>query len=300
MAALNRQLTVQRDGAGSSPARDLLALGKPTITLTTLITCAAGFALARAGSPALVLLCALGGTGLVVASANAFNMVLERDSDARMARTRQRPLPAGRLSPALATAAAALMGVAGVGLLAAAVNGLTAWLALASLIAYAFVYTPLKRYTPLALVIGAVPGAMPPLLGWTAATDRLDAPGLALFLVLFVWQIPHFLAIAIRCRADYAQAGIRAVTVVHGEESARLQAMVYSTVLIPVSLLFPLLGVAGPLYGATAALLGVGMLAISVQSFRTGAPLWDKRLFFASLVYLPVLMFALALDVTLL
>ena len=280
--------------------RDLLALTKPTITLTALVTCAGGYVLASVPVEATVMVAALVGTALAVASANAFNMLLERDSDGRMARTRHRPLPAGRLTAASAAVEAVVLGVAGVAVLAAVVNGLTAALAMASIVVYAFVYTPLKRRTPWALLVGALPGAAPPLLGWTAATGRLEAPGLALFGVLFLWQIPHFLAIALRRREEYAGAGIMAMTVVYGPELARRYAAATSGLLIPASLTLPLLGAAGWLYAGVALALGTWMLALSGVAVRARQPApWDRRLFVASLAYLPLLMLAVGADMLL-
>lgn len=277
--------------------RDICALTKPSITVTAVVTCAGGFVLATERPGAVVLAATLAGTALVVSSANAFNMLLERDSDGRMSRTRERPLPAGRMSARTAAAEAVVLGVAGVAVLAGIVNALTAGVALASIVAYAFVYTPLKRVTPWALLVGAVPGAAPPLLGWTAATGGLEAPGLALFLVLFVWQLPHFFAIALRRREEYADAGIRAVTVVYGPEVARRYALVSSALLIPASLTLPLLSAAGWTYAGVALALGAWMVCVSTAALRADQPArWERRLFVASLAYLPVLMLGLAAD----
>lgn len=279
--------------------RDLLALGKPTITATAVVTAMAGFVLGG-GVAGLALAAVLVGTASVVASANAFNMVLERRSDALMRRTRGRPLPAGRLSTRAATVAATLSGVGGLVLLGVGTNALTAALAAAALAGYAFVYTPLKRVTPAALVVGAIPGAAPPLLGWTGATGRIGSEGVILFLILFLWQIPHFLAIAIRCREDYARGGIRAVSVVRGDDVARRLALAYASLLLPVSLLLWGAGAAGDAYGIVAAALGMGMVLVAVQALRSATPQWDGRLFFTSLVYLPALMLALVVDTVLL
>lgn len=291
-------LARRRAGAVAAvQVRDICVLTKPSITVTAVVTCAGGFVLATERPGAVVLAATLAGTALVVSSANAFNMLLERDSDGRMSRTRERPLPAGRMSARTAAAEAVVLGVAGVALLAGIVNALTAGVALASIVAYAFVYTPLKRVTPWALLVGAVPGAAPPLLGWTAATGGLEAPGLALFLVLFVWQLPHFFAIALRRREEYADAGIRAVTVVYGPEVARRYALVSSALLIPASLTLPLLSGAGWTYAGVALALGGWMVCVSTAALRADQPArWERRLFVASLAYLPVLMLGLAAD----
>jgi protoheme IX farnesyltransferase len=181
--------------------------------------------------------------------------------------------------------------------LTALVNPLTALLGGFALLSYVLVYTPLKRRTPLALIIGAVPGAMPPLMGWTAAQGALEGPGLALFLILLVWQIPHFLAISLYNKGDYARAGIKVVPVVRGDRNAKLQAVAYATALIPVSLMLVPMGVAGVLYGVVAMALGVWFLAVGVQGLRPEMGVkWARGFFRVSLVYLPGLVLGLVLD----
>jgi protoheme IX farnesyltransferase len=242
--------------------------------------------------------CAMLGTAACVGGANAFNMWLERDADARMSRTRRRPLPAGRLHPDKAVRFAWLLAVVGVAVLAIGTNLLTAVLGALAIASYVLVYTPLKYRTPLALVIGAVPGAAPPLLGWTAATDRIDAPALVLFAILLVWQLPHFLAIALYRQDDYAKAGIKVVPVVRGVPIAKIQAVAWSMVLVPLSLLLVPLGVAGNTYMLVAFLLGSAFLgwAFTGLDDRAGVR-WARGFFLASLVYLPALTIALVLDV---
>src|SRR5580692_10692883 len=194
--------------------RDLARLTKPRITLIVIATCAAGMAIAPVRIPALVALLALAGTTLIVASANVLNMWWERDTDGLMARTRNRPLPAGRLPPDVALVYGLALGASSIPMLMA-VNALTAALGVLALATYVLAYTPLKRHTSLALLVGAIPGAMPPLMGWTSATGSLvaaSAPrmgGLLLFLLLFVWQLPHFIAIALFRAEDYARAGLK-------------------------------------------------------------------------------------------
>jgi protoheme IX farnesyltransferase len=186
--------------------RDLVALTKPRITTLVLLTGAAGACLAPAHVPMARLLLSLVGTALIVASANALNMWWEREVDGLMSRTRGRPLPAGRMSPDLALAFGLALGVVSVPMLFL-VNVATGLLGLVSLVSYVAVYTPLKRHTHLALLVGAVPGAMPPLMGWTTVTGAIGLGGALLFAVLFLWQLPHFAAISIFRKDDYARAG---------------------------------------------------------------------------------------------
>ena len=283
-----------------SPARDFLALTKPGIVRMCLIMTAGGLWLAPDPAAWWVWLAALIGSGLAVASANAFNMIAEREGDKLMRRTRNRPVASGRLGVSASTAFAAALGVAAMVVLGLGTNALTTVLAAFALLSYWLVYTPLKRVTPLALVIGAVPGAVPPLLGWTAVTGSLDLPGAVLFGILLVWQMPHFLAISIFRKPDYAAAGIRCVPVVRGETVAKIQAVVWAAILIPVSLALTPLGVTGELYAVIAAVAGLVFLGFSLEGLRVRddqAQLrWARRLFGLSLVYLPVVTLALVVD----
>jgi len=278
---------------GAAPViRDLVALTKPTITASSVMMAGGGLLLAdRPVAPATASALLIG-TGLAVASANALNMWVERASDGLMRRTRRRPLPAGRLAPRWALGFGVALGAAGVALLLAAVNPLTAALGLGALVAYVAVYTPLKRRTHQALLVGALPGAMPPLMGWTAATGRIELPGLALFAVLFLWQLPHFIAIAIRAGDDYARAGIRTIAAVRGDRAARAQAIAYAAGLLPTSALLVPLGVAGAVYLCGALLLGGWFLALAALPSRS----WSNRLFRGSLIYLPALILLLVAD----
>ncbi len=240
------------------------------------------------------------GAGLTVGSANAFNMWWERASDARMSRTRHRPLPAGRLSPVVACWFAWVLGVLGLTLLWVGANPTTAIVGAVAMVLYVLVYTPLKYRTPLALVIGAIPGAAPPLIGWTAATASIDAPGVTLALILLVWQIPHFLAIALYRKHEYARAGIRCAPVVRGDAIAKIQAALWATLLIPISMMPTPLGLTGSLYCSWALVLSTAFCAWSFTGLRNDAgPRWARGLFLASLVYLPLLTLALAIDVVL-
>lgn len=279
---------------------DLVALTKPSITRMCLLTTAGGLVLAPGEISFGTGLGALVGSALAVGGANAGNMWWEREPDARMSRTRRRPLPAGRLRPNVALAFSAALCVAAVVVLATFVNLLTAALAGAAIGLYVFLYTPLKYRTPTALVIGAVPGAAPPLLGWTAVTDSIDPGGLVLFGILLVWQVPHFLAIALYRKHEYARAGIRVTPLVHGDAITKIQATAWALLLVPLSLMLVPLGVAGGLYLTCALLLGMVFAGWAFTGLdRQAGVRWARGYFVASLVYLPALTAALALDVVL-
>ncbi|HEY0136800.1 MAG TPA: heme o synthase [Nannocystis sp.] len=259
--------------------------------------CSPGFAVAFAG---------VVGASLAVAGASALNMWLERAKDPLMARTKTRPLalPLAKrqLSPGTALGFAVTLCVTAIAVLWLFTNPLTAMLAAWAIVGYALVYTPLKYRTPLALVIGAVPGAAPPLLGWTAVTGDIDAGGLALFAILLVWQMPHFLAITLFRESDFARAGIQCVPVVRGSLVTRIQSVLWSIVLVPISLLPTVIGLTGYLYGAVALALSLAFLACActgMQVFGSKADelRWARRFFFASLLYLPALIAALVVDV---
>jgi protoheme IX farnesyltransferase len=276
---------------------DLIELLKPTILLLNVMMAGIGMWLAPVHPHWSVWLWALVGTSLVVGSANALNMVLERDVDGLMTRTRNRPLPDGRLPVPVATAYGLSIGILGTALLAYLVNPLTAILGSIALVIYVLVYTPLKRRTTLALIVGAVPGAAPPLMGWTAATGDIALPGLALFGILLVWQIPHFLAIALYRKADYERAGIRIVPVVRGDNVAKFQTLAYATAMVPLCLLLVPLGAAGWVYGVGSLLVSLWFVWVCVRGYRSvPTAKWARTVFLASLVYLPALGAALMLD----
>ncbi|MBI2565422.1 MAG: protoheme IX farnesyltransferase [Candidatus Schekmanbacteria bacterium] len=279
---------------------DILSLAKPRIAGLAVFMAAAGMALGPHRPGPLTALATLAGTALAAGGASALNMYLERESDRLMFRTRHRPLPAGRVPPRFALAFGAALALGSVTVLALAVNPLTALLGAVAITFYAFLYTPLKRRTPYALHVGTVPGAMPPLIGWTAASGALGGPGLVLFAIMLLWQVPHFMAIAIYCRADYGRAGIRCYPVERGIHAAIRHAILYAGLLVPVSLIMVPLGVAGWFYATAATVLGVGFAAAAATAFeRLGATGWAKRLFHASLIYLPALSVALLIDVSL-
>ncbi len=263
--------------------RDYLELAKPRITTLVVFTCASGLWLAPGRLPARTVLLTLVGTVLIVAAANVLNMYLERDSDALMKRTMNRPLPAGRVDPQVALRFGLALAAVSVPLLTFAVGPLPGLLASVALVSYVLLYTPLKRYTAAALLVGAVPGAIPPLIGWTAATERLDLPGVLLFAVMFLWQVPHFLAITLFRREEYARAGL----VVQpnepgGDREARR--------IVP-------LGIGRGFYFATALLSGLLFLGYGIRGLRADAgERWARNEFLFSLAYLTVLFAVLMVD----
>ena len=297
-------VTAAETGAVSRAGfRTYVELAKPRITFMVLVTTAAGFLLgqgvqAAGGGPSLALLFhVLAGTGLVASSASALNQVLERELDGKMRRTAARPLPSGRLDPDRALAFAVALGVAGLVWLAAAVNLLTAVLGAVTLAAYVFVYTPMKRVSSLSTVVGAAPGAMPPVMGWAAVTGELGPGAWALFGILFFWQLPHFLAIAWMYRSDYAAAGFPMLPVVEpdGASTAR-QSILWSAALIPLSLLPSALGLTGAVYAVGAVALGLGYLAASITFGRDRTGLAGRRLLLVSVVYLPGILGVMLAD----
>jgi protoheme IX farnesyltransferase len=288
------QAVIERDL--SETLRDVVSLAKPRITLMVLITTAGGLAMAGGVQLHTALLTLLG-TALVVGSANTLNCWLERDSDRLMTRTMNRPLPARRLSPATALYFGLVLGGIAIPLLTFGVNRLTGLLAAIALVSYVGIYTPLKQVTPAALLIGSVPGALPPLIGWTAVTGRLEWAGIALFGVMFFWQLPHFIAIAIFRQEEYTRAGIKVLPAVRGLRVAKVHAVVHSLFLVATTVALVPLHVAGVPYLVVALLLGGGMIALAVRGFANESDTrWARQLFFASLIYLPLLFSALALD----
>ena len=277
---------------------DLVVITKPRIVLMVMLTVAAGFWMASpTGQSSFLLFTLLLGTALVAAGTNALNQVAERDLDALMHRTRARPLPAGRLSPTVAALLAWLAGVTGIGFLAVTVNLLTAILAAITLLSYVFVYTPLKRHSSTSTLIGAVPGALPIVGGWTAATGSLAFEAWALFWIMFLWQLPHFLALGWLYREDYARARFKMLS--SGDTDGRLTfvyASLYAAALVPVSLAPTLLGITGGFYFFGAALLSTGFFVISGAAAKNSSALNARRLFRSSLAYLPLLFLLMAVN----
>lgn len=276
---------------------DYLRLTKPRITALVVLTAAAGFYMGSAGGLDLVAFAhAMLGVALVASGTSGVNQVIERDIDALMVRTRNRPLPAGRVSTIPAAIFSGVLAAAGIAYLGLATNGLTAALALATVVSYDFLYTPLKRIHSSSTIVGAVPGALPALGGWTAATGTLGAGGWALFGILFVWQLPHFFTLAWILRKDYEAAGIRTLSVGDdGARQTRLQTLWFTVLLLPVSLTPFFLGLAGWFYCATAAGLGGVFLWLAVR-FWGEADRHARQVFKYSVIYLPLLLIVLALD----
>lgn len=283
----------------SAPApADVLALVKPRIMAMSLLTAGAGLALAPAPVGAGLAAFALVGTALLVGAANTLNMYLERDVDCLMARTKTRPLPGRRMAPNVALGFGVAQAFAAVPLLTFGVNPLTGFIGVLALHAYVMLYTPLKRQTTAATLIGAFPGAAPALMGWTAATGAVSAAGLAVFGVLLIWQIPHFHAIALFRRKDYERAGLKILPVEAGDRATSRAIAVYTAIQVALSIALVPLGVAGSAYLVTALVLGLAYLGYTVVGLAPGAatPRWARNVFIASIVYLPLLYGVLVLD----
>jgi len=278
-------------------AADYVELVKPNIVGLILVTVAAGFYVGSAGTLHLMLLVhTLVGSALVAAGSNALNQILERNIDARMRRTKTRPLPSGRLRGSESTVFAWVMGVVGVAYLAAFTNWTVAVLAAATLASYVFVYTPLKRVTSLNTLVGAVPGALPIVGGWAAAHQSLGLRAWVLFAILFFWQLPHFLALAWIYREDYERAGLRMLSVTRGAGATFRQALLYAAALLPVSLLPTVLDTTGWVYFAGALVGGLWLIWSTASVAVDRTPAKARRLFVATVVYLPVVMGLMVVD----
>jgi len=277
---------------------DFVTLTKPRLNFLVLITTLGGMYIAAPdGVPIARLLHALVGTALVAGGASALNQAWEHETDRMMRRTRLRPIPGGRLRAADGTWFGTLLSAAGLIELTWKVNPLTAAVAAATLVSYVFVYTPLKRRSPLSTLVGAVPGALPPVIGWAAATGTISMPAVVLFGIVFLWQMPHFLAIAWLYRDDYRHAGIPLLPVLEpdGRRTGQ-QALLYAVALWPVSLLPAAVHIAGAPYSGVAALLGLGLIALSARFARQRTTGTARKLFLYSIIYLPLLWGALVVD----
>ena len=280
--------------------RDIASLAKPRITLMVVITAAGGMFLAPSSIALGTALVMLLTTAAVVAGANSLNCWLERDSDRFMRRTMDRPLPAGRMEPKVAMVFGASLGLLSVPALTLLVNPMTGALGALALVSYVAVYTPMKQKSSIALLVGAIPGALPPLMGWTAATGTIDAPGLVLFGILFFWQVPHFLAISIYRQSEYEKAGLKTLPSERGLDASKRQAFLYTGALVVCTILLYLFRVAGPIYLGASIVLGAVFLVQSARGFgieeRPAVDAWAKKLFITSLIYLTVLFAALIVD----
>jgi heme o synthase len=276
---------------------DLVSLTKPRLSSLVLCTLAGGMWLAPGELSVGKWLGTLLGTAGTVGAANALNCWLERDRDRLMARTRRRPLPAGRMEPAVALTFGIGLAVCSLPVLALGSNLLTASLGLLALVSYVGAYTPLKPRSAGAMLVGAIPGALPPLMGWTAVTGRAGAGGLVLFGILFAWQMPHFLAIALFREDEYRSAGVRAMPLVYGDRATRGWMLGWTLVLVPMSLLLVPLGMAGTPYFVAAVLLGAAFLALVGRGVLLGeGKAWARQVFLFSLIYLAGLFGALLLS----
>lgn len=277
---------------------DLFVFTKVRVNALVVATTAGGYYMASPdGMNLMVLAATVAGTALVAGGAAGLNQISERDLDRLMDRTRMRPLAEGRMSVGEARLVAWTCNLAGLALLAATSNVLAAGIAALTLVTYAHVYTPMKRLTSFSTVVGAVPGALPPMIGWAAARNSVDAPAWALFLIVFLWQLPHFLAIAWLYRDDYGRAGLPMLPVVDpdGASTAR-QSLLYATALVPVSILPSALGMTGVIYAAGALALGLAFIAVGVRFAMARTHANARLLFLTSLVYLPAIWALMMID----
>ncbi len=286
------------DAARPPLSADLVALARPRLAVLGLIMVVLSYAAAR--PPAFhagAFTALVAGAMLSLCGASALNQVMERDADAQMKRTMGRPLPAGRMTRRAAAAYGLALTLGGLAILVVGVNRLTALSAALGWLVYVLVYTPLKPVTTLATVVGAVPGAVPVLMGWAAARDSLDLHAWTLFTILFLWQLPHFLAIAWMYRADYARAGFKVLSTEDPSGDAVSRHVVnYGLALLPASMLPSIVGLAGHVYFFGAVVLGVAYLACGVALARERTGIAARRLLKASVYYLPLLFALLALD----
>jgi protoheme IX farnesyltransferase len=282
----------------SSRANDFYELTKPRLNFLVLITTLVGYYMAvKSPEDWHRVFYTLLGTALTAAGASVLNQALEWKLDRLMPRTRFRPLPDGRISVTEAVVYGVVMGVVGVGFLAYFVNPLTAILGAFTLLSYLFVYTPMKRLTSLNTVIGAIPGAIPPVMGWTAVHGSVGPEAAVLFCILFCWQMPHFLAIAILYRRDYESGGFKMLPVVDRDLFITgRQIVMYNAALIPVSLMPTLFHMTGAVYFLIAFVLGLGYLTFGILCAASRERIDARKLFFASIIYLPLLLAVMTLN----
>lgn len=287
-------------GRRTAPARvaDFIALTKPRLNLLVVVTSAAGYYLgAPAPAASVRMLVAVIGTALVAGGSAALNQVYERDTDALMRRTRQRPLPGQRVSTRPALLFGLVLSALGVAALIAGTNWLAGGLALTTLAIYLLIYTPMKRTSPLSTVVGAVPGALPAVIGWAAARGDISVGGWTLFAIVFLWQIPHFMAIAWMYREDYRNAGFPMLAVVESDGMRTgQQALLYAVALLPVSIGPTVVGLAGRGYFWIALVLSLALVALSAQFAASRTEQTARRLFYGSIIYLPLVWAALVLG----
>jgi heme o synthase len=280
--------------SSTPPSRiaDWITLAKIRLNTLVVATTAGGYYMAAYGDVdllRLVLTCL--GTALVAAGASAFNQVSERDTDALMDRTRSRPVAVKRMSPREGRVVAAVLSAVGLGILGAVISLLAMWVALATLFSYVILYTPMKRLSSFSTVVGAVPGALPPMIGWAAGRGSInEVAGWSLFFIMFVWQLPHFLAIAWIYREDYGRAGLPMLTVIdHSGAMTGRQMVLWAATLVPVSVLPTVFGLATQVYGIGVLVLGLAQFALTVRFAFSRTKANARAVFFASIIYLPLL-----------
>ena len=295
---MKQGIALQETRVRTSSFTDYVDLAKPRITLLVVLTGAVGYFMAsRTGLSLPGLLHSMFGIALVSASAGVLNQVMERDADAKMTRTANRPIPAGRVSPESGLVYGTVLGLGGVLYTALFLNMTVALLAAVTLGSYVFIYTPLKRVTTLNTLVGAIPGALPPVGGWAAATGMVSREAGVLFLIVFIWQIPHFLAIAWLLRSDYAKAGFKMLTVDdHDGRITGRHITLGALALIPVSLAPTLLGMTGAVYFTGALALGLAFGAVSLWMAYRPSTVRARWLFLASIIYLPALLATMMVD----
>jgi protoheme IX farnesyltransferase len=294
--------TATTDEATPSRFADYYELTKPRLNFLVLVTTFVGaYIAARFRGHSMFdwsIAAAIIFTAMTAASAGTLNQAIERDLDMRMRRTRNRPVASGRTSRYEATAFGVTLGLCGLGGLAIFVNLLTAVFGLITIATYLFIYTPLKTRSPLNTLVGAITGALPPAMGVTAVTGSITPLAAALFALLFVWQMPHFFGLALMYRDDYAEGGFRMLPgEIDGDRRTRVQALLFATALVPISLLplMPSVSHAGWIYGILAVVLGFVFVRAAVRCAQR-QPGSDRKMFFASIIYLPLVLFALVVD----
>lgn len=277
--------------------RDIATLSKPGLTAMNVMMTAGAMGLAPTPIPLVVWVMILIASTLLIASANTLNMYYEREGDKLMTRTRQRPLPAGRMDARRVFIGGVLAGLASLGILWHWGNLTTMLIGASAWVSYVWIYTPMKRQSRWSVVVGAYPGAIPPLLGWVAATGGIGAEGVVLFLIVFFWQVPHFIAISLYRQQDYDRAGIKVWPSERGDEAAKILALLFTLPLVPVSLLLVPLGIASYAYFVLAGGLGVWFFITCLRGFEpSSGARWARHFFIVSIIYLPVLTIGLLID----
>ena len=293
--------SLQARSTGKALLRDLIELAKLRITGMVGATAWLGFLIGERESMqstgSLAMWSAIVGSSLSCMGAAALNQVYERDTDALMNRTRNRPLPAGRVSPVLGALFGVTLSIVGIAILASGANLLSAALSAFTVLSYVFIYTPMKRITHVSTIVGALPGALPPVIGYTAAAGQFGHGAYAIGAIMFLWQLPHFLAIAWMYREDYGRAGFPMLPVIDPSGKATFRQMLLGCVaLLPVGLLPSVLRVCGPVYFVGALLAGLGFLGFAIALVWRPSHARARGVFFASLVYLPIILVLMVVD----